>query len=64
MTPRINTIPLKGNTVLYRYIGPVIWSKLRMLIKSSVTFSVSKNQVRNVDIENLLRTDTCKNRGT
>ena len=45
-----------------RYIGPVIWFKLSgMHIKSSVTLASLKNQVRKVDIENLLRTDSCKN---
>ena len=36
-----------------RYIGPIIWSKLSMRIKSSETLSSFKNQqVREVDIEN------------
>ena len=46
-----------GNTVLD--IGPVVWSKLRIHIKSSLTLTSFKNQVREVDIENLIRTDTC-----
>ena len=46
-----------GNTSI-RYIGPVIWSKLSVHINSSVTLAFFKNQVRKVDIENLLRTDT------
>ena len=45
-----------------RYIGPVIWFKLSGIhIKSSVTLASLKNHVRKVDIENLLRTDSCKN---
>lgn len=48
-----------GNTVLDNYIGPVIWSKLSMHIDSSETLATFKNQVRKVNIENLLRTDTC-----
>ena len=44
-----------------RYIGPVIWFKLSGIhIKSSVTLASLKNQMRKVDIENLLRTDSCK----
>ena len=44
-----------------RFIVPVIWFKLSGIhIKSSVTLESLKNQVRKVDIENLLGTDTCK----
>ena len=50
-----------GNTVDSRYIGPVIWSKFSMHIKSSVTLASFKNQVRKVDNENRIKTDTCKN---
>ena len=57
MIPRINKLPPMGNTSI-RYIGPVIWSKLSVHINSSVTLAFFKNQVRKVDIENLLRTDT------
>ena len=43
---------------IIRYIGPVIWFELSGIhIKGSVTFASLKNQVRKVDIENLLRTD-------
>ena len=31
-------------------------------LKSSLTLASLKNRVRKVDIENLIRTDTCKNR--
>ena len=59
MIPRVNTITYGKHSV--RYIGPVIWSKLIIHIKSSLTLASFKNEVRKVDIENLIRTDTCKN---
>ena len=59
MIPRINNHTYGKQSI--RYIGPVMWSKLGIHIKSSLTLASFKNQVRNVDLENLVRTDTCKN---
>ena len=62
LIPRINTSIYGKHSI--RYIGPVIWCKLSVLIKSSATLASFKNQVRKVVIENLyeltpVRTVTC-----
>ena len=59
MIPRINNHTYGKHSI--RYIGPVMWSKLGIHINGSLTLASFKNQVRNADLENLARTDTCKN---
>ena len=57
--PRANTTTYGKHSL--RYIGPVLWSKLRGNIKNSEPISIFKKQIRKVDMERLILNNDCKN---
>ena len=58
MIPRINTNIYGEHSI--RYVGPVNYM-VQTKYAQWEFWNTFKNQVRKVDIENLLRTDICKN---
>ena len=57
--PRCNTVTYERHSL--RYMGPYIWSKLHKSIKMADSLTAFKNQVRALDLSNVMSKNNCKN---
>lgn len=57
--PRCNTVTYGRHSL--RYMGPYIWSKLHKSIKMADSLTAFKNQVRALDLSNVMSKNNCKN---
>ena len=57
--PRCNTVTYGRHSL--RYMGPYIWSKLPKSIKMADSLTAFKNQVRALDLSNVMSKNNCKN---
>ena len=57
--PRCNTVTYGRHSL--RYMGPYIWSKLHKSIKMADSLTAFKNQVRALDLSNVMSKNNCEN---
>lgn len=57
--PRYNTVTYGRHSL--RYMGPYIWSKLHKSIKMADSLTAFKNQVRVLDLSNVISKNNCEN---
>lgn len=57
--PRYNTVTYGRHSL--RYMGPYIWSKLHKSIKTADSLTAFKNQVRDLDLSNVISKNDCEN---
>ena len=57
--PRCNTVTYGRHSL--RYMGPYIWAKLPKSIKMADSLTAFKNQVRALDLSNVMSKNNCKN---
>ena len=56
--PRCNTVTYGRHSL--RYMGPYIWWKLHKSIKMAYSLTAFKNQVRALDLSNVMSKNNCK----